>query len=143
MKALSSLMAPATWLVILLLLITGCGHSNGIVDGLVTMDGQPVAQGEITFLPADGVGREWSAPIMAGEFHLHEIPPGDKIVRVTAMEPVPVITSTAELAQQAAAKTKSAPPREIVPANAIGNGQTVTIKAGPQPLQIKLSTPQR
>jgi len=65
-----------------LLLSVGCGGDPRIsIQGTVTVDGQPVETGAITFLPADGVGQSAGAVIEMGDYSL-PLPPGKKIVRI-------------------------------------------------------------
>src|SRR5262245_2351004 len=51
------------WLTVLLsALVLGCGHSSvATVSGEVTYEGEPVMDGMITFIPADGKG-----PVVGG-----------------------------------------------------------------------------
>lgn len=57
-------------------LIVGCGNSLGIVKGTVTLDGQPVPAGNVTFVKQDEANpaRE-GAVISNGKFQA-KIPPG-------------------------------------------------------------------
>ena len=61
----------------LLLLALGCGGSSGppraAVSGTITLDGQPLSQGTITFVPA-GEGTAASGEIEKGQFSI----PADK-----------------------------------------------------------------
>lgn len=68
------------------LVTTGCsksGPSRSDVTGTVTLDGQPVEEGEVLFIPADGVGPSDACPIVAGEFK-GEVAPGSKRVEINA-----------------------------------------------------------
>ncbi|TWT32817.1 hypothetical protein [Blastopirellula retiformator] len=83
MKATNS----PSWAVLLSALaifLIGCGKpAPNIVSGSVTMNGTPVEQGEIMFLPTDGKGVVAAGPIVNGSFSM-ECQPGDKSVKITA-----------------------------------------------------------
>lgn len=67
----------------------GCGSNMAIVEGSVTFDGQPVEQGTIVFEPADGTGAVAGGTIQKGKYRLGpeaNVVPGDKIVRISAMQ---------------------------------------------------------
>jgi len=65
------------------LLLTGCdrGPAKGTVQGTVTLDGQPVDGGVITFVPADGNSQPEAVPITAGQYTV-TMPVGDKRVEI-------------------------------------------------------------
>jgi len=70
------------------LMSLGCGGSGMTkVDGAVTLDGKPLEDGSISFEPADGKGPTAGGTIEAGEYAI-EVPPGSKIVRITATKVV-------------------------------------------------------
>ena len=129
----------------LLLLTAGCGAACS-VTGTVTFDGQPVANGDITFLPADGKGPVAAAHISSGAFTVAEITPGPKIVQITAVKVVPFARSTQEMADRAAAQkaqgnaTGIIDPADTIPANAEGNNVAMEVKAGSQKLDFHLKS---
>jgi hypothetical protein len=71
--------------------LAGCGDSDGAekhtISGTVTLDGEPVENGTITFVPADGVGPTAGAPIENGQYTA-EVPPGSKKVEIRAAKVV-------------------------------------------------------
>ncbi len=87
-------MKQASFFLAALLTLTavGCGGKSGPataeVTGEITFDGQPVAEGDITFLPADGQGHPYAGKIVAGKYSL-KCEPGKKRVEITAFRPVP------------------------------------------------------
>ena len=69
-----------------LLAIAGCG-GDGLTDvtGPVTIDGAPLAAGDIVFEATDKNSAPQGATITNGEFKLR-VAPGQKIVRINASE---------------------------------------------------------
>lgn len=67
----------------MMLVLAGCnqGPPRGTVKGTVTLDGQPVDGGVITFVPADGNSQPEAVPITAGEYSV-TMPVGDKRVEI-------------------------------------------------------------
>ena len=64
----------------------GCGKSgpaSSHVTGTVTLDGQPVEQGEVLFRPSEGGGTPYACPIAAGKFE-GDVAPGAKRVEINA-----------------------------------------------------------
>jgi hypothetical protein len=123
----------------------GCSLSPASVSGVVTYDGKPVESGEITFTPADGKGPTAGGKIEAGKYSVADVHPGSKIVQVTSLGGIQFAASTEELARQAAAAgnrpVEPPPVEELVPSNAVGNGQRVQIKPGSQTLDLQLTPP--
>ena|SRR5437762_3699055 len=125
-----------------LLLGSGCSTSVSSVNGTVTYEGQPIQQGEITFTPADGVGPVVGSPISAGTFTVSSIAPGKKVVQISDLPTLEFAKSTEELAKAAQQGARpAAPPPNLMPANAAGNGATIEIKAGNQTLNFDLKKP--
>lgn len=62
-------------------MVTGCGERNAFpttsISGVVTLDGELINHGIITFVPADsGHGSGGSGPIIDGAYQLKEVPTG-------------------------------------------------------------------
>jgi hypothetical protein len=70
--------------VLLALLAAGCGAADGMTDisGTVTFDGQPVAEGAITFSPLDGKSPTAGAQIEQGQYKAR-VPVGEMKVEIT------------------------------------------------------------
>jgi hypothetical protein len=64
-----------------LVLLAGCTSQPGNLTGAVTVDGQPLKRGQITFTPADGKTSGVSAPVTDGRYSA-VVPPGEVTVRV-------------------------------------------------------------
>ena len=72
------------WIRVLILcpFLVGCGGDSVVrVAGTVSVNGTPVQQGTIRFLPADGRGPSAEAVIQEGRYRL-ELPPGNKKVAI-------------------------------------------------------------
>jgi hypothetical protein len=66
----------------------GCGGGKVPVEGAVTLDGQAVEEGTISFEPADGRGPSTGGPIRAGRYRLAGeagATAGEKVVRIIAL----------------------------------------------------------
>jgi len=131
---------------ILLLAVTGCGGSTG-VSGSVSYDGQPVENGSITFVPADGLGPSSGSTISGGRYRVDDLAPGEKIVQIEGLKEIPVARTTAELAQQAEEAARrgqvAAPAADamLIPDDAEGNNAKVQVKPGKQTLDFDLKQP--
>jgi hypothetical protein len=70
---------------LVLVLLVGCAGeaSMGTVSGEVTYDGQPLKQGLIRFVPADGQSPTADTTITDGKFTA-TVPAGEKKVEITA-----------------------------------------------------------
>jgi hypothetical protein len=78
-------------LAVALPIMAGCGGGGPAeyrVTGRVTLDGQPVEQGEITFLPADMQGTPYAGQISNGSFECR-VTEGPKRVEITATRESP------------------------------------------------------
>ncbi len=72
----------------LLMLAAGCSKDPMVeLVGTVKADGQPLADGQIDFLPADGKGPTASAVIKQGEYSV-KIMPGAKKVQIQAFQKI-------------------------------------------------------
>lgn len=72
-------------LIVALALVSGCGSDKpvGTVKGRVTFDNQPLAKGQIRFVPADGKSAPVEAEVADGAFTV-TLPLGDMRVEVRA-----------------------------------------------------------
>jgi hypothetical protein len=117
---------------------TGCNTSLVTVSGNVTVDGQPLAKGEIQFSPVDGGGTPVGAPIVAGKYAA-QMTPGAKLVVISETLDTPVVTSTEEL-QRMAAEGKTPPPTPMsrITPQTKGNSSQVTVSSETGPLNFNL-----
>lgn len=99
----------------------GCGPANPLgrraVSGRITLDGQPLAQGNIRFEPLDPKGIATGGVIAKGEFSIAKdkgLPPGKYRVRVFSSEAAP--SGPGAAGGERPAPGAELPGREIVPA---------------------------
>ncbi|HLJ92681.1 MAG TPA: hypothetical protein VKU02_05735 [Gemmataceae bacterium] len=125
-------------LVLLLGLISGCGSGTASVSGAVTYNGEPVGNGFITFLPADGKGPSAGGQIEDGRFAVDNLIPGQKVVKVEAVKKVPFARNSEDMAKRSAANrflgdgSGLIDPADVIPPNAEGNNEKVDIQPGSQ-----------
>ena len=96
-KCRRSSIQSLSWLGIVVVLgLAGCG-SNGrsTVEGMVTLNGQPIESGAMSFRPLDGKTPTVGCFITAGCFRL-QVPIGSMRVEITAMEKSGKGVSTAQ-----------------------------------------------
>lgn len=72
------------------LLVTGCGSKSQMppsfpTSGTVTVDGEPLAEGAISFDPADGIGGVYGGPIRNGRYAF-DVAAGLKRVSILGMK---------------------------------------------------------
>jgi hypothetical protein len=48
----------------------GCGKSKPMMEGLVTLDGEPIEKGTIMLIPANGKGQSAGGGIVAGRYRI-------------------------------------------------------------------------
>jgi len=129
----------------LLLMLAGCGK-GAAVTGRVTLDGQPVESGFVTFFPDDNQGTSVGVEIVQGQYSMQNISPGKKRIFVNlteAIEPTHVNATksreeanTERLAGGRKKQGKSS--KQAAPAKLEGNNKIVTVGAGSQQIDIPL-----
>lgn len=67
----------------------GCGPATGTITGAVTIDGQPLDKGVISYVPADSQGHPVTVNIVNGKYTL-QAPTGQKYVQISA----PIVVNT-------------------------------------------------
>lgn len=77
-------LAPFLFLALLVPLTGGCGSGGtGTVSGKITVNGQPLARGMITFLSDVGKQDSFNASIEKGEYKTDPIPAGKARINIT------------------------------------------------------------
>jgi hypothetical protein len=135
---------------LVLVLLAGCGGGNtATLTGEVTYDGQPVAEGYVTFLPADGQGPAAGGRIANGRYTVENLTPGPKVVKIEAVKEVPFARSSEEMAKRAAENKAKGDgsglidPADIIPPHAEGNNAKVEVKPGKHTVDFHLKRPAR
>jgi hypothetical protein len=127
--------------------IAGCGTKTATVSGEASYDGQPIEDGNITFLPEDGQSAIAGGPIRNGKYHIENVPPGVKVVKIEAVKAISFARSSEEMAKlQEAAKAKGnatgiIDPADIIPPNAEGNNTKIELRIGNQTHHFHLKKP--
>jgi hypothetical protein len=125
-------------LAVVVFVATGCGGNTASVSGEVTFNGEPVGDGFITFLPADGKGPSAAGPIESGRFAVENLTPGTKVVKIEAVKKVPFARTSEEMAKRAAVNkfvgdgSGLIDPADVIPRNAEGNNTKLDVKPGNQ-----------
>jgi hypothetical protein len=130
-------------------LLSGCGPSAATVSGEVTYDGKPVEKGFITFIPADGKGKDGGGEIIAGRYRATDLPPGPKVVKVIGVKKVSFASTSEEMKRRSAEAREAnnydglVDPADTIPDNAEGNNFQVEIKVGANVHNFHLKKPAR
>src|SRR5437588_7475680 len=125
---------PGRFLILLTFFLPACGSNLSSISGEVSYDGQPVDNGRIEFLPADGKGTGGGGPISGGRYEVKGLQPGPKLVQITKIKAVPFARSSEEMARRAKeAKAKGdatglIDPADIIPPDAEGNNAAIELK---------------
>jgi hypothetical protein len=124
--------------VAVVLLAAGCsfGPSTGTVSGEVTLDGAPLKEGTIDFVPADGKTSSASATITDGKYKVDAVPVGEKIIKISAPRVV---------GKRPVYDTKDSPTvdevKELIPEKYnIRSDQKYTVAAGKQEKSFPLTS---
>lgn len=83
-----SLRGLACGLLAVVPLAVGCGDGKAVVSGKVTFNGEPIARGAITLVPADGKGQTFGSSIESGAYQIQGVLPGEKTVQIIAVYPL-------------------------------------------------------
>jgi hypothetical protein len=128
-------------------LVIGCGGTPTSVSGTVTYEGEAVADGWVTFTPADGKGKEAGGKITSGQYRVEEISPGEKVLQVIGVKEVPFVASSAEMERLSRENPQPEAGRDVVhsadtvPPDAEGNNRRVTVEEGEQTMDVHLKAP--
>jgi hypothetical protein len=127
------------WLAVTsLAFILGCGGSTGgsTVNGTVTMDGEPIEKGYISFYPENeqGTGISVGGQITKGKYSVSGITAGNNRVSITAAG---AGRKSAKEAKEARSAKET--PVENPVATATGNNQVVEVAEGTQTKDFQLT----
>jgi hypothetical protein len=122
----------------LLASLGGCKPANGVVKGRVTLDDKPLTTGSVTFVVSKGTGV--SGGIEAdGTYTAVNVPLGEVTVVVSGaiMPTAPAGKPDPRKPPEPAGPTGTVPKKYQDPKT---SGLTLTVQAGEQPFDIKLSS---
>lgn len=125
-------------LVLGLACLGGCGSGGGgqaTVSGEVTVDGQPLKEGMIRFVPADGKSTPADTTIKDGKFTT-TVTPGDKKVEITA----PKVVGKMKMYDTPDAKTVDKIEELIPPQFNVESKLTWKVEKGSQEKKFDLKT---
>jgi hypothetical protein len=83
---------------VLAVAMAGCGSGRPVMEGLVTLDGDPIAKGSIMLMPANGKGQTAGTGIVGGRYRMEASPGAMKVIinaptkAGTMFDPAPVDT---------------------------------------------------
>ncbi len=143
-------------LLLFLPLCIGCGRSDKtIVFGKVTLDGNPVPEGVVTFTPMGLKGRSAGSMIENGTYYVPDVYPGPNLIVVEATRQAPgnmgamMVAAKRLSAQHPELKGKKLERRILkesgmdymIPPGALGNEQVHDIGYDKEELDLNLETP--
>ena len=114
----------------------GCNRSAPVVSGSVSVNGQPVSRGYVTFFPAQGTKATRGVEVKDGRYLLTVIPPGQWRVQVMETPDVEILDQNGgpPLLKMRNAKT-------ALSSRASGNPLVVDIRRGKQTVNIAQQYP--
>jgi hypothetical protein len=113
------------------------------------LEGAPVQNGYISFIPVDGTGGTSGGPIKGGRYKVEDVPPGKKRVEIragaelAAMPDLDAPKPKVDPKGQQKAQPQNRPDEELIPPDATGNNEVVDIGRGNQKLPFHLDRPKR
>lgn len=128
-------------IVTLLALLSGCGPSSGVLEGRVTVDGSPLANGILMVHDAGGGVR--STPVLAGSYELEGVPLGQVRITIRSLPPPPMIAPPPASSGSSGAPVAAAPALLQLPeslADADQSGLQATVVGGRQRYDLDLSS---
>src|SRR6476661_2393613 len=115
--------------------ILGCGSSESVVTGVVTVNQQPLARGHITFYPVMGTKGVQGAPIQDGRFTLKNMPAGQWKALITQAPEVQAVRN------DDGPTTLSFTASATISPETKGNQSIVDVRSGKQSLAFALCIP--
>jgi hypothetical protein len=125
------------WCLLCLFATSGCGNNLGIVTGTVTLDGQPVVSGMVTFVKQDGnhLVRD-GAVITDGKFQA-KVPPGTYKLELNGQK---VISKRTQKNFDGQDETLDVTGEMFPPQFNVQTKLTQEIKPGPNPVKLELNS---
>ena len=123
-------------------LAAGCGGArSGSVNGTVTLDGQPLAKGIISFSGNSSGAGTGGGSIVAGKYEIRDLPPGEYHVHIAGEPENKFIEPNSPEAQRTLSDEEIRAMSDPLPAGTTGTEHTATVKAGDQTLDFSLHSP--
>jgi len=125
------------------LMATGCG-SKSSVSGRVTLDGQPVESGFVTFFPVEDKGQSVGTDIVHGEYSIDVLTPGKKRVLVNlTTQTSPASTNATKTREEVNTERISKSKRKLTGkktpgSGLVGNDKIIEVGSGSQRIDIPL-----
>jgi hypothetical protein len=127
-------MTTAKAIVVLLVCIAalGCGGSGtgASLYGKVTLDGAPIEQGTLQFVPSDGKGQPVGANVVAGAYQVDDVPAGPVAVNIDARKQTGVMDI---------GSGRTAPKLESIIPDKYSQGISIEVKRGKREQNFELS----
>ena len=128
-------------LMILLCSATGCGSNGGAVSGAVTLNGQPLTKGVISFSGESGSAGTGGGSIVAGKYEVKNLRPGKYHVHIAGEPENKFIAPDAPEAQRTLTEAEIRALSDPLPVGTTGTDATVEVKGGAQTLDFALQAP--
>ncbi|MCI0359744.1 MAG: carboxypeptidase-like regulatory domain-containing protein [Planctomycetaceae bacterium] len=126
----------------LLAMACGCsGDAAGSVSGSVTLDGQPLAKGLITFSGEGKAAGTGGSSIAAGKYTVKGLPPGKYHVQIAGEPENKFIEPNSPEAQRTLTDEEIRAMSDPLPAGTMGTTQTLQVNAGEQTHDFALKSP--
>jgi hypothetical protein len=124
--------------ILLLPLLIGCAPKETILSGTVTLDGQPLKDGYITFFPPEGsTATTLGTKVTNGQYIINPMIPGERRAVISATPEVQVQQSG-----NGPALLRFMPTAQMIFPLTQGNNRTIEIRRGKQTLDFELKNPQ-
>jgi hypothetical protein len=140
MKSSGFLRAVNCCFLLIVPLYSGCSRQGLTISGTVTYEDQAVEDGFISFVPDDGRGPTFGAPIKEGKYELQGLTPGKKHIEITASSRYELPKGSPDPAQVKPGPAAAAPP-PLIPVDAVGNNQTIEVTSSTSKLDFHLKKP--
>jgi hypothetical protein len=127
---------------IVLFEVAGCGATNvSEIDGTVTLNGQPLAKGLITFSGEGSGTGTGGGSIRDGKYRVKDLPPGKYHVQIAGEPENKFIEPNSPEAQRTLTDEEIRAMSDPLPAGTTGTEQHVEVKPGPQTHDFALEAP--
>lgn len=113
------------------------------MSGTVTLDGQPMEKGCISFTPEDDQAGTAGSDIEAGRFQIPQLKPGKYRVQIVGLPNGPVIAPGSKEAMRTLSDQEVRAMMNPLPPDVLGNDRLIEIQAGAQTHHFPLESPTR